>query len=91
MYRRQYSLPRFPVPPDETLTQRRVKYLHTIMTTDWSWNILRYGHGVTSIMALRFPMMYSGKSLQDIVRTAKFPNMTSTTGFYHMGELGWTI
>ena len=32
-------------------------------------------------MALRFPTMYSGKSL---VHIAKFPNMTSPTGFYQV-------
>ena len=64
----------YSLPPNETITSRRVKHIHLIMTLGRRWNLLKNDSGVTSLMALRFPTMYSDRFLQDIVRIGETPD-----------------
>ncbi|KAN0080744.1 hypothetical protein V8E54_003948 [Elaphomyces granulatus] len=68
------------LPPHERITQRRVEVLQTILSAranngeDW-WD--RWGHdlGLTSLMALRYPMLYSDRFLLDIISIAADPDV----------------
>jgi hypothetical protein len=65
----------YSLPPQERITQRRVEVLQTILSAgaingeDWRdrW---RCDLGITSLMALRYPMMYSDRFLLNIINIA---------------------
>ena len=63
------------LPPNEMITPRRVRNIHFIMSLGWRLNHLKNDSGVTSLMALRFPTMYSDRFLQDIVHIAETPDV----------------
>jgi len=70
------------LPPHERLTQRRIAVLRIIFCVgaddnngeDW-WDSWRYDLGVTSLMALRYPMLYSNNFLKEIIEMTNNPNV----------------
>ena len=62
----------YSLPPNKMITSRRVNH---IMMLGQRCNLLKNDSGVTSLMALRFPTMYSNRFLRDIVRIGETSNI----------------